>query len=802
MWKSGGQRRAEIARDGLGRQLVAVAIDADKSSQHALKWAADHVISRGQIFILLHVRRKITTIPTPTGTQLPISEVDADVAATFMEQINNQTKELILPFQCFCSRRGLQCKEVILEDTDVAKAIVGFLTEHYVDKLVMGSSSRNALMRTLKSDVPTSVSKAAPDFCCVYIISKGRISSIRPASNPNKHPTRPHYFETSGNQFQSIKNCQKVKLFNLPKLDQCVEVFNQVHKGLKLSRRASIKFRSPAVNYDSGVDERSITNAQGEAYSDYSYESTVSCPSPSRTCAEHLGSNHPRDHTDAARQSRLLLLLTEKAQIREQKKGFELNREDTETWAVGSRSNSIEDSSVFHKERGRSSFSGGSMVRLCWLISFQHQALEDVESVMRSLKLEMEQRMNLYNNACNEVLNAKQQGNDEMLMTEQVTDEFAEEEKEQWALPETAQAAAQRHRMGEIEKMNISGERKLLQEMIQKKKVLEGLTTDVPYRKYAIEEIQRGTDNFSDELKIGEGGYGPVFRATLDSTASRSRSFGRTPPKAQSNSNKRYRRHCPLLSIEVLGCIRHPNMVLLMGACPEYGCLVYEYMANGSLEDRLFCRSNTPPLPWQLRFRIAAEIATGLLFLHQTKPEPLVHRDLKPGNILLDHNFVSKIADVGLARLVPAAVADAVTQYRLTVAAGTFCYIDPEYQQSGMLGIKSDIYALGIILLQLVTASPPWGSLLDPAVPDWPVRETMAFAKLGLNCAELRKKDRPDLASVVLPQLRNLSERLSRCPWLQGSTTIYPSRSRRLVRELDRRIICIISIDFELTFPN
>lgn len=220
-------------------------------------------------------------------------------------------------------------------------------------------------------------------------------------------------------------------------------------------------------------------------------------------------------------------------------------------------------------------------------------------------------------------------------------------------------------------------------------------------------------------------------------------------------------------------------MVLLMGACPEYGCLVYEYMANGSLEDRLFCRSNTPPLPWQLRFRIAAEIATGLLFLHQTKPEPLVHRDLKPGNILLDHNFVSKIADVGLARLVPASVADAVTQYRLTAAAGTFCYIDPEYQQTGMLGIKSDIYALGIILLQLLTASPPMGlahsiekaleegrieSLLDPAVPDWPVEETMAFAKLGLKCAELRKKDRPDLASVVLPQLRNLSDMAQSVP--------------------------------------
>lgn len=214
-------------------------------------------------------------------------------------------------------------------------------------------------------------------------------------------------------------------------------------------------------------------------------------------------------------------------------------------------------------------------------------------------------------------------------------------------------------------------------------------------------------------------------------------------------------------------------MVLLLGACPEYGCLVYEYMANGSLEDRLFRHNNSPVLPWQIRFRIAAEIATGLLFLHHTKPKPLVHRDLKPANILLDQNYASKISDVGLARLVPPSVANSVTQYRMTSAAGTFCYIDPEYQQTGMLGIKSDVYSLGIMLLQIITAKPPMGlahrvenaieegsfaEILDPAVTDWPVEEALSFAKLALKCAELRRRDRPDLGQVVLPHLNKLRD--------------------------------------------
>lgn len=243
-------------------------------------------------------------------------------------------------------------------------------------------------------------------------------------------------------------------------------------------------------------------------------------------------------------------------------------------------------------------------------------------------------------------------------------------------------------------------------------------------------------------------------------------------------------------------------MVILLGACPEYGCLVYEFMENGSLEDRLCRKDNTPPIPWRTRFKIAFEIATALLFLHETKPEPLVHRDLKPGNILLDPNLVSKIADVGLARLLPPSVANDVTQYRMTAAAGTFYYIDPEYQQTGMLSVKSDLFSFGVVLLQLLTARPPMGlcyqiqdaidngnfpDMLDKSVRDWPVKEALSLAKLAVQCCELRKRDRPELATVVWPELKRLRdfalfsevERETVIPLFGPNDLISPTRSHR-----------------------
>ncbi|KAM1743130.1 hypothetical protein ACFX11_013050 [Malus domestica] len=453
---------------------------------------------------------------------------------------------------------------------------------------------------------------------------------------------------------------------------------------------------------------------------------------------------------------------------------------------IDSRSSTSSYSSGMNNRSSTSSYSGHKFIDMSTSpYDFSSSSIEsgnscsqlnfdEMEAEMRRLRLELKQTMDMYSTACKEALTAKQKATElhrwkfeeeqrleQVRLDQEAALALAENEKLKCMAAMEAAEAAQRIAVMEAQKRR-NAEMKAFKDAEEKKKAIEAKTYDFMFRKYTIEEIEAATNNFSSVHKIGEGGYGPVYRGELDHTPVAIKVL--RPDAAQGQSQFQQ-------EVQVLCCIRHPNMVLLLGACAEYGCLVYEYMANGSLEDRLLQRGNTPVIPWQLRFQIAAEIGTGLLFLHQTKPEPIVHRDLKPANILLDHNYVSKISDVGLARLVPPSVADSVTQYHMTSTAGTLCYIDPEYQQTGMLGVKSDIYSLGVMFLQLITAKPPMGlthhvqraiekgtfaEMLDPAVPDWPVEEALKFAKLALQCAELRRKDRPDLGKVVLPELNRL----------------------------------------------
>ncbi|KAF7140901.1 hypothetical protein RHSIM_Rhsim06G0041300 [Rhododendron simsii] len=266
---------------------------------------------------------------------------------------------------------------------------------------------------------------------------------------------------------------------------------------------------------------------------------------------------------------------------------------------------------------------------------------------------------------------------------------------------------------------------------------------------FSLHEIERAIGNFDPSMKIGQGVYGPVYRGFLRHTQVAIKTL--TSQNMQGRSVFQQEVH-------ILSKLRHPNLVTLIGSCPDACIIIYEYLPNGSLEDRLSCRDKSTPLSWKTRIRIAAELCSVLIFLHS---DSIVHGDLKPDNILLDANYVCKLSDFGICRVVNRNEESS----SVTIPRGTFGYTDPDFAETGELNPKSDVYSFGVILLRLLTGNKPAVGLaaemqealederlidvLDPTVEDWPFVQAQQLAYLAMRCCKRNPTSRPDLASEV-----------------------------------------------------
>uniref|UniRef100_A0A6N2KCD2 Uncharacterized protein n=1 Tax=Salix viminalis TaxID=40686 RepID=A0A6N2KCD2_SALVM len=270
-------------------------------------------------------------------------------------------------------------------------------------------------------------------------------------------------------------------------------------------------------------------------------------------------------------------------------------------------------------------------------------------------------------------------------------------------------------------------------------------------------EINEATHYFDPSWKISEGKYGSVYKGLLRHLLVAIKMF----PSYSSQSLLDFQN-----GVEILSRVRHPNLVMLVGTCPESRSLVYEYVRNRSLEDNLFCKDKKmPPLPWQTRIRIAVQICSSLIFLHSNKP-CIIHGNLKPSKVLLDANFVSKLTDFGMFYLIPQSESSSNSTGICNKSNPNFTslYIDPEYLETGMLMPESDVYSFGIILLQILTGSSSldilkevkcaiekdnFKALLDCSGGNWPFEEAEQLANLALRCCEKNRHDRPDLELIL-----------------------------------------------------
>ncbi|MBA0714933.1 hypothetical protein Golax_013873 [Gossypium laxum] len=280
------------------------------------------------------------------------------------------------------------------------------------------------------------------------------------------------------------------------------------------------------------------------------------------------------------------------------------------------------------------------------------------------------------------------------------------------------------------------------------------------FSEFSVAEIHDATEDFDPSFKIAGGAYGSVYRCTLRHTEVAIKVLHQNSLQGPLEFQK---------EVDILSKLRHPNLVTLIGVCPEIWALIYEYLPNGSLEDRLIPRDNTPPLSWQTRIQIATEICSALIFLHSSKPQRIVHGNLKPGNILLDTDFGCKLSDYGVCHV----LSSLENSNNMTDISRKFPYLDPEFLKTRTLTPSSDIYSFGIILLRLITGRPPWSiiedvqravngmrlnDLLDPSAGDWSYVEAEQLTRWALRCCDTNRSRRPDLASEVykvLEPIRN-----------------------------------------------
>lgn len=289
---------------------------------------------------------------------------------------------------------------------------------------------------------------------------------------------------------------------------------------------------------------------------------------------------------------------------------------------------------------------------------------------------------------------------------------------------------------------------------------------DIPQLKgarcFSLEELKKGTNNFSEGNVLGTGGFGKVYRGTLPSGPLIA------VKRAQVESTQGGLEF--KTEIELLSRVHHKNLVSLVGFCFEHGeqMLVYEYVPNGNLKESLSGKSGIR-LDWIRRLKIALGTARGLAYLHELADPPIIHRDIKSNNILLDELLTAKVADFGLSKLMGASGRTHVT----TQVKGTMGYLDPEYFMTNQLTEKSDVYSYGVLLLELITAKMPiergkyivkevkavmdttkdicnLHEIIDPTIG---LGETLIgfkrFLELAMSCVEEAGVDRPTMGDVV-----------------------------------------------------
>ncbi|KAL8495728.1 hypothetical protein ACS0TY_019738 [Phlomoides rotata] len=293
-------------------------------------------------------------------------------------------------------------------------------------------------------------------------------------------------------------------------------------------------------------------------------------------------------------------------------------------------------------------------------------------------------------------------------------------------------------------------------------------------RVFTFSELRKATNDFNRLLKIGEGGFGCVYKGTVNPVDGNGDPLVVAIKKLNRDGNQGHKQW--VAEVQLLGVADHPNVVKLIGYCGVDGergiqrLLVYEYMPNKSMEDHIFSGAR-PPLSWEKRLQIMLGAAQGLAYLHEELEIQVIYRDFKSSNVLLDEDFKPKLSDFGLAREGPTEGHTHVS----TAVVGTYGYAAPDYIETGHLTSKSDVWSFGVVLYEMLSGrrslerqrpkheqklldwvkqfpadSRKFGMMMDPRLENqYSLSAAREIAKLANSCLVKSARDRPMMSKVV-----------------------------------------------------
>uniref|UniRef100_A0A0E0M4V5 RING-type E3 ubiquitin transferase n=1 Tax=Oryza punctata TaxID=4537 RepID=A0A0E0M4V5_ORYPU len=637
--------------------------------------------------VLVHVHQPSPLIPTLLG-KIPAAQATEELVLSHRKSEKDEMNKILLTYLTFCHRAQVQASLLVTENEQIHDGIITLVKDHGITKLVMGSTPDTCFKLKASYGKASFMARNAPSFCEIWFVWRGRHIWTREAA------------AAIGNNI-SVYNEDDVMI------------------------RKRIRFSSTSNNAESILDEGYI-----------SYEAQTPADRYEIPISDNGQLNDYEPLVDANHFHNIIVPNLQHAQ------------------------------SAFN-----STFQPGSSVDMESLVLYPQEILDknfkqvilEAERSRKDAFVELLKRKDTESRVASVIARAKASEfaqKQEMKMREELETLLTATRKQHEDLVENREKATEgldssmrklaildaRAKSIAFRMNEAAAELKLIQSSIgtlnqenPKTEKLELVLTDqvegstvcaddlYNFRELTLSDIKAATCKFSESLKVQPRGLGCVYKGEI-----------------MNRSVMIYELHSHIIrsltqfqqEVHVLSKARHPHLVTLIGACPEALCLVYEYVPNGSLHDRILSKCGIPQLPWKIRARIVAEISSALFFLHSCKPQMIVHGDLKLENILLDADLHCKIANCGISQLFMEDAKDT----------------DPEYRRRRPLTPKSDIYSFGIVILQLLTgkqaaaglpsevrramSSGKLWSLLDPTAGEWPLEVARRLAELGLKCSE------------------------------------------------------------------